>query len=183
MKLIEYLPNDYTKSRSTLELLEALEKMWGKAQEDTEDFEKQLFLSTATWGLDFWEQMYGIENDESKGYEVRRSVVRAKIRGAGTTTVAMIKNTSEAYVNGGVNVIEQNAQHKFVVMMASIIGIPPNIEDLRNTIKEIKPVHLDFEIVFKYNIMKDLQRYTHGQLKASGYTHRELRTVALPEMK
>ena len=164
MKLIEYLPNDYTKSGSTLELLEALEKMWRKAQEDTEDFEKQLFLSTATWGLDFWEQMYGIENDESKGYEVRRSVVRAKIRGAGTT-------------------IEQNAQHKFVVMMASIIGIPPNIEDLRNTIKEIKPAHLDFEIVFKYNIMKDLQRYTHGQLKASGYTHRELRTVALPEMK
>ena len=109
--------------------------------------------------------------------------MRAKIRGAGTTTVAMIKNTSEAYVNGGVNVIEQNAQHKFVVMMASIIGIPPNIEDLRNTIKEIKPAHLDFEIVFKYNIMKDLQRYTHGQLKASGYTHRELRTVALPEMK
>ena len=159
MKLIEYLPNDYTKSRSTLELLEALEKMWRKAQEDTEDFEKQLFLSTATWGLDFWEQMYGIENDESKGYEVRRSVVRAKIRG------------------------EHNAQHKFVVMMASIIGIPPNIEDLRNTIKEIKPAHLDFEIVFKYNIMKDLQRYTHGQLKASGYTHRELRTVALPEMK
>ena len=101
MKLIEYLPNDYTKSGSTLELLEALEKMWRKAQEDTEDFEKQLFLSTGTWGLDFWEQMYGIENDESKGYEVRRSVVRAKIRGAGTTTVAMIKNTSEAYVNGG----------------------------------------------------------------------------------
>ena len=26
MKLIEYLPNDYTKSGSTLELLEALEK-------------------------------------------------------------------------------------------------------------------------------------------------------------
>ena len=49
MKLIEYLPNDYTKSGSTLELLEALEKMWRKAQEDTEDFEKQLFLSTATW--------------------------------------------------------------------------------------------------------------------------------------
>ncbi len=183
MKLIEYLPNDYMKSNSTLELLAALEKMWRKAQEDTEDFEKQLFLSTATWGLEFWEQMYGIENDESKSYEVRRSVVRAKIRGAGTTTVAMIKNTSEAYVNGGVNVIEHNAQHKFVVMMASIIGIPPNIEDLRNTIKEIKPAHLDFEIVFKYNIMKDLQRYTHGQLKASGYTHRELRTVALPEMK
>lgn len=109
--------------------------------------------------------------------------MRAKIRGAGTTTVAMIKNTSEAYVNGGVNVIEQNAQHKFVVMMASIIGIPPNIEDLRNTIKEIKPAHLDFEIVFKYNTIKDLQRYTHGQLKASGYTHRELRTVALPEIK
>ena len=48
MKLIEYLPNDYTKSGSTLELLEALEKMWRKVQEDTEDFEKQLFLSTAT---------------------------------------------------------------------------------------------------------------------------------------
>lgn len=41
MKLIEYLPNDYMKSNSTLELLAALEKMWRKAQEDTEDFEKR----------------------------------------------------------------------------------------------------------------------------------------------
>ena len=88
MKLIEYLPNDYMKSNSTLELLAALEKMWRKAQEDTEDFEKQLFLSTATWGLEFWEQMYGIENDESKGYEVRRSVVRAKIMGRHNDLIA-----------------------------------------------------------------------------------------------
>lgn len=182
MKLIEYLPNDYTKSSATLEVLEAMEKMWQKAQAGVADFEDQLFLSKATWGLELWEKIYGIETDPSKSYDIRRSVVRAKIRGAGTTTVAMIKNTSEAYVNGEVEVIEQPSLYKFIILMVSIIGRPPNVDDLRRTIDEIKPAHLEYEIIFKYNAHGDVGRYTHGQLKESGYTHEELRTVKLPEI-
>ena len=73
--------------------------------------------------------------------------------------------------------VEQNSVYKFQIIMETIIGIPPNVEDLKRSIEEIKPAHLTFEIIFKYNTNKDLCRYTHGQL--SQYRHWELREKEL----
>lgn len=151
MGLMEYLPEDYKKSPPTIEIQTALERMCSGIAEDTEDLRAQFFLSSATWGLQLWEWVYGIETDLTKDAALRRSVVAAKIRGKGTTTVEMIRNTAEAYVNGLVDVIEYNSEYRFEIVMLSVIGIPPNLEDLKATIHEIKPAHLDFQIIIKYN--------------------------------
>lgn len=180
MSLIDYLPDDYKKSEPTQEVLNALGKLWDKVGGDIEDFQNQLCVETATWGLTLWEWVYNIETDLTKGYEIRRSVVRAQMRGAGTTTIALIKNTSESYVNGEVDVTEVNEESKFIITMVSVVGRPPNMDDLKRTLDQIKPAHLDYEIVFKYNCYADLTPYTYGQLKNTGYTHEQLRTMKLP---
>lgn len=151
MGLMDYLPEDYKKSPPTVEIQNALERMCSGIEDGTEDLRAQFFLSSATWGLQLWEWVYGIETDLTKDAELRRSVVAAKIRGKGTTTVEMIKNTAEAYVNGLVDVIEYNSEYRFEIVMMSVIGIPPSIEDLKATIDEIKPAHLDYRIIIKYN--------------------------------
>lgn len=179
MSLIDYLPEDYKKSAPTMEVLNGLEKLWNKLGGDIDDFQNQLNVETATWGLGLWEWVYGIETDLTKSYEARRNVVEAKMRGSGTTTVALIKSTAESYV-GAVRVEEVNSEYKFVIYMVDEVGIPENIEDLKKTIRQIKPAHLDFEIVFRYNTHGDLKIYTHGQLKATGYTHEEIRGRKLP---
>lgn len=179
MSLIDYLPEDYKMSEPTIEIQRALEKMWDKIGGDVADFRAQLYVDTATWGLTLWEWVYGIETDLTKSYETRRSVVKAKIRGTGTTTVAMIKNTSESYV-GEVRVEEVNSEYKFIIYMVETVGVPTNLDELKRTIEEIKPAHLAFEIVFRYNTHGDLKIYTHGQLKATGYTHEEIRGRKLP---
>lgn len=179
MSLIDYLPEDYKKSKPTVEVLQGLEKLWTKLGGDIADFQNQMAVETATWGLGLWEWVYGIETDLTKSYEARRNVVEAKMRGSGTTTVALIKSTAESYV-GAVRVEEVNSEYKFVIYMVDEVGIPKNIEDLKKTIREIKPAHLDFEIVFRYNTHGDLKIYTHGQLKATGLTHGEIRTTKLP---
>lgn len=175
--LMKYLPEDYQKSAEVIEIQEGIGGVWLEIKSDIEDLKAQLDLETATWGLVFWEMDYGIETDLSKDYNARRSVIKAKRRGTGTTTVEMIKNTAESFVNGEVDVEEHNEEYYFNVIMVSVIGIPPNMEDLKKTIEEIKPAHLDYYIIIKYNtwgMAKDA--ITWGE--ATGRTWQEMKEVA-----
>lgn len=151
MNLIALLPENYPKSYAVAELQRAIERLGTATEEDVADLMEQFYLDTATWGLECWEKLYGIETDNTKDVSQRRMAVRAKIRGKGTTTVELIKNVSEAFVNGEVAVEEYNAEYRFKIEMISIVGIPPNMEDLKRAIEEIKPAHLAYEIIIKFN--------------------------------
>ena len=162
MKLLKHLPEDYPKSPAVVELQKAIEKLGTATEEDVADLLHQFFLDSATWGLSCWEKVYGVESDTTKSLEVRRSAVRAKMRGMGTTTVELVQNVSESFVNGEVAVEEHNDEYRFDIVMLSVIGIPPNMEDLKRAIEEIKPAHLAYEIIIKYN--------TWGMVRDSGMT-------------
>ena len=56
-----------------------------------EDLINQAFIDTATWGIDLWEEEYGLDTNKLLSYEERREIVKAKKRGRGTTTIEMIK--------------------------------------------------------------------------------------------
>jgi uncharacterized protein YmfQ (DUF2313 family) len=111
----------------------------------------QFFVDLADSSLERWEKELGIPVNNSKPAAFRRSVIKSKLRGSGTVTVKLIKNVSESYSNGEVDVIEDNAAHFFSVKFVGVYGVPPNVEDLRKAIEEIKPAHLDF--VFEYTYM------------------------------
>lgn len=113
------------------------------------DVLNQLFIDTATWGLSFWEQQYGILTNINKFYEDRRELVKAKIRGTGTTTIQMIKNTAEAFSNGECDVIEHSETYLFTVKFIGIKGIPHNMQSFENILKIIKLAHLNYD--FQYN--------------------------------
>lgn len=68
---------------------------------------EQYFVSTATWGLEHWENELGITIDASKPVAQRRSVILSKLRGIGTVTVSLIKSVAEAYDGGSVEVTLQ----------------------------------------------------------------------------
>ncbi|WMI81607.1 YmfQ family protein [Anaerotignum sp. MB30-C6] len=177
MRLIGYLPEDYKKSASVVQLQDAIQGEWDNLDQAVEALEEQLFIDTATWGIGYWESVCGITQNLSKDIQLRRSAVKAKLRGTGTTTVAMIQNVSESFVNGEVAVVEHNDQYRFDIEMLSVIGIPPNMEDLKAVIEEIKPAHLDYRIIIKYNQHQDLRQFTHESMKI--YSYFALREEAL----
>lgn len=177
MRLIDYLPEDYKKSAAVVQIQDAIQGEWDSLDQAAEALEQQLFIDTATWGIGYWEKVYGITSNLSKSMNFRRSAVKAKMRGTGTTTVAMIQNVSESFVNGQVAIEEHNEEYRFDIVMLSVIGIPPNMEDLRAVIEEIKPAHLDYRIIIKYNQHQDLRKLTHEDMKI--YSHFALREEAL----
>lgn len=115
-----------------------------------EDLINQFFIDTATWGLTYWEEEYGISTNLNYSYEERREVVKAKKRGQGTCTKALIKNVAEAFSGGEVNVIENTAPYIFTIQFIGVKGIPKNMANLINAIDDIKPAHLGYTFKYTY---------------------------------
>ncbi|NFI95249.1 DUF2313 domain-containing protein [Clostridium botulinum] len=113
-----------------------------------QDLINQCFLDTATWGLEQWEKEFGIETNLNYSYEERREILKAKKRGQGTCTVAMIKNAAEAFSGGECNVIENTGEYEFTIQFVGVKGIPRNLQAFKDMLNNIKPAHLDY--VFKY---------------------------------
>jgi len=138
---------------------------------------KQAFIDTATWGIDLWEEEYGLDTNELLSYEERREIVKAKKRGRGTTTIEMIKNTAESFSSGEVNVIPHNEQYYFTVHFIGIKGIPRNMQAFKDMLDVIKPAHLNYDFAFTYNTYGDIKdnSSTYGTLK--NYSNDLLRTT------
>ena len=115
-----------------------------------DDLIKQCFIDTATWGLIYWEKEYGITTNLNYSYEERREIVKAKKRGQGTCTKALIKNVAESFSGGECNVIENTAPWTFTIQFVGVKGIPRNMEGLKNAIDEIKPAHLVYNFQYTY---------------------------------
>ena len=127
--------------------------------------------------LSRYENLLGLTIDVTKENDYRRERIYAKLAGTGTTTKEMIESVSKSYSNGEVEVIEDNANSRFVIRFVGTLGIPGNMADLKLTIEEIKPAHLAVEYEYIYNTWSDISALTWQQ--ATSYTWEKIRTVRL----
>lgn len=114
----------------------------------------QLFIESATWGLSRWEKVFGILIDESKPYDQRRSVLISKVRGAGVTTVALVKEVAQSWYNGEIDVIE--GELLVEIKFKSNLGVPPNLGDVEKALRDIIPAHLELHFLFSYLLVRDI---------------------------
>lgn len=138
----------------------------------------QFYVGTATWSLDRWESICGIETDTMKPDDQRRSVILSKLRGVGTVTPDLVKNVAESFDNGEVELTEDNAAYTVEIAFVSSLGIPPNIDDVQQAIRDILPAHLAVNFVFIFVSLGTLEGYgkTLGQIETAGITFGELGT-------
>ncbi|OOM78929.1 hypothetical protein CLPUN_17850 [Clostridium puniceum] len=139
------------------------------------DVKKQFRIDTATWGLDWWENKYGIETNYLLSYEERREIVKAKKCGRGTTTKVMIKTTAERFSGGECKIIEHNEEYYFTVHFIGVKGIPKNMQAFKDMLDLIKPAHLAYDFAYTYN--------TWGMLKDSGLTWEQVQNMTWDEIR
>lgn len=173
MDLMNLLPDYYKGNQTMEELQNILSADINNLVNDLDETIDQCFVNTTTSLLSRYEKIYGVEVDISKSNEFRRERIRAKIRGIGTVTKAMIKEVAASYSNGEVEVIEDNINYRFTIKFVGVLGIPGNMADLIVTIDEIKPAHLSYTFEYIYRTHAELSGYTHNEL--SVYTHQQLR--------
>lgn len=164
--LLSYLPTYYRTSRVMTGIQGALGTELGKLWRALDEILAQVFVRTATWGLDRWEQELGIQTDPSRPIDYRRSMVLAKLRGVGTSTVALIQSVASSFSGGECDVIEYPAEYRFVVKFIGTRGIPPNLGDLTEAIEDVKPAHLAFSYAYTYMVWNETPTYTWDQVRA-----------------
>ncbi|RED64678.1 YmfQ family protein [Cohnella lupini] len=177
-EMMGYLPEFYATSRSMQSILASQGKELDDIIDEVAQKLDQQFVQTATWGLDQWERELGIETNSSKPVEQRRSVIYSKIRGVGTVTTRLIKRVAEAFDGGQVDVIPEEEAYSFTVKFIDTLGIPPNLDDLKAAIEEIKPAHLSVDYSFTYTTFGALQEsgLTFGDIENIGITFGQLET-------
>jgi hypothetical protein len=173
--LTKLVPPVVTRLKEMYELYHSEGYEIGQLYRDLRDMEEQCFIATATWGLDKWEKLFGINTDISQTYEERREILVAKLCGQGTTTKQMIENTASVFSGGDVTVIEKNEENRFVIRFIGVKGIPRNMQGMIDMIEEIKPAHLAYSFEYRYTIWNELNGYTWNGL--NGRTWSELRTM------
>lgn len=141
--LAELIPERLRKIPELMAVIRAEEPEAQAAYDAVVDFLAQLNVDTATWGLDLWEFEYGIQTDASKSLDARRTALKAKMRGAATTTVAQIRRIVNAYTgNDSCKVTEYPREYLVGVSYTLDLDKQDRVEDCRKSLREALPAHL-----------------------------------------
>lgn len=173
--LARYAPPFLSEIRELKAVYEAEGYAAGLLEHELSDLLDQCFISTSTWGLTRWEQVYGLATNMALSYEQRREILMAKLRGQGTTTAQMIKETAETFSGGEIEVIEDNPNNHFTVRFIGIKGIPRNMNAFISMLEDIKPAHLAYSFEYRYTTWSEL--INRSWSSAVGFTWDSIRTL------
>ena len=137
--------------------------------EYNQDILNQLFVETATWGLSYWEEFFGLPVLINQDINLRRAKIRAHFASFGTVNKATIKRIAADFGFVDVDIIEDYSPYivKFIFDNSNY-GDVTNINDLLVTLKRICPAHIDFMYVFLYKSWKEIhdRNITFEQMEA-----------------
>ena len=175
--LLSYMPRYYRTSKVIDNINTANSSELTKFTERLDNTLDQFFVDTADYTLDRWEKELGIEVNNNYDINFRRSRIKSKLRGQGTVTINLIKNVSETFSNGEVDVIEDNPSYSFMIKFVGTRGVPPNLDDLKKAIEDIKPAHLAVTYAFTYTVWKEVKAITWGEVKTGTWGDLKTRKV------
>lgn len=160
LDLMQYLPEYYRGVKEMEALQDSLGREILALRSGVVVVLAQAYVETATQSLARWEVELGLYSDPSKSPESRREIIKAKRRGAGTTTPQMIERVASAFTGGEVMVEEVPGEYRFIVRFIGMLGIPTNMPGLIQILEEIKPAHLAYEFAYSYTYWDSLKDLT-----------------------
>lgn len=160
MKLLDYLRPGLKNSLDVQAIQAGLQVSNDAKWAALEDAKAQLDIETATWGLPIWERKYGLPVEVDRPLSFRRSRVKAKMRGLGTTTAESIQNVAASFSGGEVEVTEIPEEYRVAIHFVGAIGLPPNLADLKAAIGEIIPAHLAVDYISTLKTWNDVSHIT-----------------------
>lgn len=109
-----------------------------------------------------WSQFQLVTNELS--FDQRRSAIKSRMRGIGTTTAELIKDIVKAYTNGSVDVIEDNTNYTVTIKFTDVVGVPPNLDDAKEAVQEVVPAHLNVIFTNEFSLWNDVKITTWNNL-------------------
>lgn len=140
-QLLSYILPFYDNDKYTLSIFQAKGRELEKLFDQIESFFDQPFLHKATWGLNYWEQLYGLPNAEGEPYPVRRNRILNFINAKYPINKDRIEIIAREISGLPVKVYQLHSKYTFhVVLIADdLIAVSRNVWQ---AIYDAKPAHL-----------------------------------------
>lgn len=164
-----YLPSFLTRLKEMKELLQTEAPEFEKQNNSIFEVTDQLFVSTATWGLDRWERILDVPRESGDTDEIRRLRLISKMSNIPPVTYRAI----------------EQALNRFLKHPSSRVRLLPNqyhfnvdidIDDLQHigelieTLENMKPAHLDYTLRAGFNEplqIKDTVIFNHRRYRTA----------------
>ena len=169
-------------ARNTLQedLIRTLDLICEYAKNDIQKYKELLFIAF------FNEQQVAnyerfMELDYKNGWSLqdRKNRIIYTLLSKNIFTPHVLKEQAKIFTNGEIEVIENYNDYSFIIKFTSVVGIPQNLDNLKNFIYINKPAHLNFSIEFRYNTHNQVAYLLHSSLKAKN--HKEIYDTRLYE--
>ena len=138
--VLRYLPKFLSKDGTFKATQDSLSEEHEKQRLLIIDICKQLFVESATWGLDDWERVYGLQNKHLP-IDQRRNLLLVKMRGNQTITEEKLQEiVNLVYPPKNAVVKENTGANTFKVIIDTIDAL----DEIRRVVEIYKPAHLSY---------------------------------------
>lgn len=138
--VLRYLPKFLSKDGTFKATQDSLSEEHEKQRLLIIDICKQLFVESATWGLDDWERVYELQN-KHLSIDQRRNLLLVKMRGAQTITEEKLQEIINlVYPPQNAVVKENTGANTFKVIIDTIDAL----DEIRRVVEIYKPAHLSY---------------------------------------
>lgn len=162
MMLLDQLPSIYKDKALVKEVIGAMQPEIDALNAHIAGQMNQKFIDKADTGLALWEAEYSLPINPKISTEERRSRIKAKGRGAGKVDLSSIKGVASSWSGGSVEVTFDGA---IQVTFIDIIGVPRNMDDLKDAVRAMVPAHLGVVFSFRYLTVNELKAMTIAQIQ------------------
>lgn len=173
------LPRYYDKSRYVKSLYKPVNIEFERLYALVDLFVRNRFVNTADeTAVKNYEQSLGIQvtNDT---YEVRKSRIKARMRGSQNSTKTNMENIVRAFVNGDVRIDENISDYSFCINVLNSNNVWLHFDDIVKAVEDMKPAHLEAKYTSLQNenldifiggaVAKDKQRMIIGTVNYNSY--------------
>lgn len=164
----DYLPRYYDDFKDVMAAIQAEASEFTRIQVKLRELLDQFYVESATFGLDRWESIVGIENIPQRSEISRRHFIEAKLRGAVTTTLSMLNDIVNAFY--GFETTELPTENAVNFKLVGRRGIPKNLEDIQVAVNDVIPAHIEPRYEFTYLPWSEVEAAGLTWEQAENYT-------------
>ncbi|PEB56251.1 hypothetical protein CON65_15960 [Bacillus pseudomycoides] len=164
--LLKYLPLYERKSAVFKGIMTSYDRELRNLEQSLEVVDRNIFLDTAIETLPIFERDLGIKPVKTLRYDQRREQISSRYRASfDQTTEETIKSVAKAYSNGEVEVNKTDTPGIYEIKFIGTIGIPNNLDGLKQALDIVMPAHLGLIYTFVFNPWDMWRRSTWGEVK------------------
>lgn len=160
--LLDSMPDYYQESVEVGAIMHANAREIERKRAEGQDLLNQMYVMTATWGLDYWDRVLALEPVPRMTIAKRRQRIIAKLGGSAPATIKNLTDILNVYAPRKDAYIDEYArEYRFEAVFPVTNGHTFDIGEVYVAINELKPAHLEFLIAVLVSVTINIRSNTY----------------------